>query len=72
MCVYTGFCYLFRTFSGINTDSMRTSSPHGDQTPVLMRQDMISEVLAKSRGEVWTEVRLQFGYGMNWLRLGSG
>ncbi len=47
VCVgrYTGFCYLFGTFSGINTDQMRTSSPHGDQKPVQIRHDLISEVL---------------------------
>ncbi len=28
---YTVFCYLFRTFSGINADRVRTSSPHADQ-----------------------------------------
>ncbi len=36
VCLSTGFCYLFRTFSGINTDRMRTNSLHGDQRTVLM------------------------------------
>ncbi len=53
VCVYfTGFCHLFRTFSGINTVHVRTSIPHGDQRLVLMRHDLISEVLVKFRGKV--------------------
>ncbi len=42
MCVCTGFCYPFRTSSGVNTDCVRTSSPHEDQRPVQMRHDLIS------------------------------
>ncbi len=57
VCVCTGFCYPFKIFSGINTDCMRTSSPHGDQRPVLMQHDLISEVLVKFR----SEVRLRLG-----------
>ncbi len=50
--VCTGFCYQFRTFSVINTGCVRTSSPHGDQRPVLMWCDLILEVLVKFRGTV--------------------
>ncbi len=52
VCVCTGFCYLFRTFSGINTDRVRTNSSHGDQRPVLVWHNLISEVLVKFRGKV--------------------
>ncbi len=72
VCVCNGFCCLFRNFSGVNTAHMRTNSPHGDQIPVLMWQDLISEVLVKFKGKVRLEIRLRLGYGINWLRLESG
>ncbi len=51
MCVCTGFCYLFRTFSGIDTGCVRTSSSHEDQRLALMKHDLISEVLVQFRGK---------------------
>ncbi|CAB1430615.1 unnamed protein product [Pleuronectes platessa] len=36
-----------RTISTINTDLVRTSEPHGDQSPVLMRLNITSELLVK-------------------------
>lgn len=36
------FCDLFGTFSSMNTDLIEASSPHADQSPVLMRQNIIS------------------------------
>ncbi len=65
-CVCTGFCYLLRTFSGINTDYMRTNGRHGNQRPALMRNDLISEVLVKFRGKVWIEVRLRVSSTNEW------
>ncbi len=59
--VCTGFCYLFRTFSGINTDRMTIHSPHEEQRPVLMRHDLISKVMVEFRGKVWIEFRLRLG-----------
>lgn len=67
VCVYI-FCYLLGTFFSINTNLVGTSGRHGDQIPVLMRQNIISEVLAEVRGEVWIEVRLRFGF---WVRLSA-
>ncbi len=55
VCVL-GFCYLFRTFSGINSDHMRTSSPHGDQRPVLIWHDLIFEVFS-----LWVRYELRLG-----------
>ena len=51
VCVMLVFvtCLVFRTFSSTNIDLVRTSRPHGDQSLVLMRQDVISEVLVKVR-----------------------
>lgn len=46
------FCYLIGTFSGLNTDLVRTSSPHGDQSLVLMRHNVIFGVLVKVWGKV--------------------
>lgn len=51
MCV---FCYLFGTLSGINTDLVGTSSPNLDQSPVLIWQTVISEVLVKVWGNLST------------------
>ncbi len=70
VCLCLCFCYLFRTFSGISTDHVRTSSPHGEWWSVLMQHDLIPEVLVKFMGKVWTEVRLRLGLGRSWLRLG--
>ncbi len=62
VCVCTGFCSLFRTFSGTNTDCVRINSPHGEQRSVLMRHDLICEVLVKlSRAKAQDEVRLRLG-----------
>ncbi len=47
MCVCVP--YLFRTFSGINTDRVKTSSPHENRRPVLMQRDLISGVLVNFR-----------------------
>ncbi len=52
VCVRTGFCYLFRAFSGINTDHEWTSKPHRDLRPVLKWHDFISEVLVEFLGKV--------------------
>ena len=49
VCVCVCFCYLIGTFSGINTDLVGTSSPHGDQSLVLMRENVISGVLVRVR-----------------------
>ena len=67
--VFTCLCDPCRTC--INTDCVRTSRPHGDQSPVLVRQNIISEVLVKFRGLMWV-VRWTLGFVMNWswLRLG--
>ncbi len=52
--VCSGFCYLFRTFAGMNTDCVRTSSPRGEQRALLMWHDLISEVLVQVRVKAWT------------------
>lgn len=44
VCVY--IC-VSATFSGENTDLLGTSSPYGDQRPVLMWQNVNSEVLVR-------------------------
>lgn len=52
--VRTYFCYLFGTSSRVNTDLVGTSRPHGDQSSVLMRQHVISDLfLVKIRVSVW-------------------
>ena len=63
VCLYT-FYYLFRTFSSIITDLVRTSRPHWDQGPALMRLSVISEVLVKGRDKVL--VRLSTMNGSKW------
>ena len=51
VCVWvcTRLCYFFGTFPSVNTDLVRTSGPHGDQSSVLMRLNGISGVLVKFR-----------------------
>lgn len=53
LCVHV-FCYLFGTFPCINTDLVGTSRPHGDQSSVLMRRYVISDLfLVKIGVRVW-------------------
>lgn len=50
-CAWDGFCDLLGTFSSIILDLISSSRPHGDQSTVLMRENVISEVLFKVRGK---------------------
>lgn len=63
MC--TRSCYLLGTFSDTNTDHVRTSCPNGD----LIQDIMISEVLVRFRGKVWTGVMLKEGLGEKLVRV---
>lgn len=55
VCLFLYLCYISGTVPGIN----RTHSPHVDQRPVLMWQNVISEVLIQFRGKLGIEVRLR-------------
>lgn len=55
VCLFLHLCYISGTVPGIN----RTHSPHVDQRPVLMWQNVISEVLIQFRGKLGIEVRLR-------------
>lgn len=53
VCGPTHLSYLLGTLSGMNIDLVRTSSPHGDQSPVLIwHVDVISVVQVWFRGMV--------------------
>lgn len=45
-------CYFLGTFSIINTDLVRTRSLSGDESPVLMRHNIISDILVKVKDKV--------------------
>ena len=45
ICTATFFLTLFRIFSSISTDLVRTIRPHWDQSLIILRQNVISELL---------------------------
>lgn len=64
VCVYyvcVMFCYQWGTLSG--TTHVRKDSPHGDQRPFLMWQNVV-----EFRGRVWNDVGLRLGLGIHCFR----
>lgn len=50
VCVYVWFLLSFcETFLSKNTDLVQSSIPHREQSLILMRQSVISQVLVKRR-----------------------
>lgn len=48
-----------RVFSGINTDLVKTNSPHGEHRPIVMQQNLISDIPVGIKVMGWMEFRVR-------------